>query len=89
MIFCGSVCFFSLLRCIIDFQFCYGNNMLSVYSCSQIPSGFNVSSECRDLVLRLLTRDPADRISFEDFFAHPFLELDKVPSEHSLSKAVR
>ncbi|XP_067931900.1 serine/threonine-protein kinase ULK3-like [Watersipora subatra] len=54
----------------------------------QIPPGFDISDDCRDLVLRLLTRDPAKRISFEDFFAHPFLALDRVPNGESLPKAV-
>ncbi|XP_055335602.1 serine/threonine-protein kinase unc-51-like [Paramacrobiotus metropolitanus] len=36
-----------------------------------IPS--KTSPEFRDLLLRLLKRNPRDRIEFDDFFVHPFL----------------
>ena len=48
----------------------------------------NVSDNCRDLLLRLLTRDPRKRIPFDDFFTHPFLDLKHAPSDSSLPKAV-
>ncbi|XP_077867106.1 LOW QUALITY PROTEIN: serine/threonine-protein kinase ULK3-like [Saccoglossus kowalevskii] len=51
-----------------------------------LPAGFNVSDQCRDLLLRLLQRDPKQRISFEDFFNHPFIDLEHMPSAKSLEK---
>lgn len=53
----------------------------------ELPYGVNVSDKCRDLLLRLLTRDPNKRISFEEFFTHPFLDLKHAPSSTSLPKA--
>ena len=37
-----------------------------------------LSPECIDLLRGLLHRDAADRISFEDFFNHPFLKTEEV-----------
>ena len=34
----------------------------------------DVSAECADLLERLLRHNPAERISWEDFFAHPWLQ---------------
>ena len=48
-----------------------------------------MSVECRDLLHRLLERDPNKRISFEEFFDHPFVDLEHVPGPSSLLKAVR
>ncbi|GLH05652.1 Serine/threonine-protein kinase ULK3 [Gryllus bimaculatus] len=47
-----------------------------------------ISSECRDLLTRLLQHDPDQRISYEDFFDHPFLDLEHFPSNESYEKAV-
>lgn len=52
------------------------------------PSGVRVSHACKDLLQRLLQRDPEQRLSFEEFFAHPFLDLEHMPSEESYSKGV-
>ncbi|XP_072409066.1 serine/threonine-protein kinase ULK3 isoform X2 [Chiloscyllium punctatum] len=53
----------------------------------ELPPGTRVSRECRDLLLRLLERDPEQRITFEEFFMHPFVDLDHMPSAESLEKA--
>ena len=53
-----------------------------------IPDSPKVSSECKDLLKSCLQRDPAERISFEDFFNHPFLDLEHMPSDDSLAKAL-
>lgn len=54
----------------------------------QLPSRPPLSPECRDLLGQLLERDPLKRISFECFFAHPFVDMEHVPGPESLSKAV-
>ena len=54
----------------------------------QLPVESKVSPNCQDLLLALLQRDPLARISFEEFFAHPFLDLEHVPSPLCLEKAV-
>lgn len=52
----------------------------------QLPEGKTVSDSCTDLLLKLLQRNPKQRISFEDFFAHPFVDLEHVPSAETLKK---
>lgn len=54
----------------------------------QLPSRPQLSLECRDLLGQLLERDPLKRISFERFFAHPFVDMEHVPGPESLGKAV-
>ncbi|BES94860.1 MIT (microtubule interacting and transport) domain [Nesidiocoris tenuis] len=51
-----------------------------------IPPG--LSDECRDLLSRLLVIQPKDRISFDSFFSHPFLDLEHYPTDESYQKAV-
>uniref|UniRef100_A0A8C0EZ45 Serine/threonine-protein kinase ULK3 n=1 Tax=Bubo bubo TaxID=30461 RepID=A0A8C0EZ45_BUBBB len=53
----------------------------------ELPSRPPLSPECRDLLGQLLERDPVKRISFECFFAHPFVDMEHVPSPESLCKA--
>ncbi|XP_034639484.1 serine/threonine-protein kinase ULK3 isoform X1 [Trachemys scripta elegans] len=53
----------------------------------ELPSRPRLSQECRDLLQRLLERDPLQRISFEEFFAHPFVDMEHMPSAESLRKA--
>ncbi|KAK7477825.1 hypothetical protein BaRGS_00030903, partial [Batillaria attramentaria] len=53
----------------------------------ELPAGVHVSDECRDLLLRLLQRDPDDRISFEEFFSHPFVDLQHSPSPECIIRA--
>nr|XP_022328897.1 serine/threonine-protein kinase ULK3-like isoform X1 [Crassostrea virginica] len=54
----------------------------------EIPYGVNISDNCRDLILRLLKRDPKERITFEEFFNHPFVDLEHCASNESLTKAI-
>ncbi|CAF1446149.1 unnamed protein product [Rotaria sordida] len=42
----------------------------------EIPNDTRISSECRNLLEGLLQRDPNRRISFQDFFRHPFIFID-------------
>ncbi|XP_029819019.1 LOW QUALITY PROTEIN: serine/threonine-protein kinase ULK3 [Manacus vitellinus] len=53
----------------------------------KLPSRPQLSPECRDLLGQLLERDPLKRISFERFFAHPFVDMEHVPGPESLGKA--
>lgn len=53
-----------------------------------IPRGSGISEACRDLLTRCLERDPEKRISFQDFFEHPFLDLEHMPSQESEAKAM-
>ncbi|NWI40006.1 ULK3 kinase, partial [Picathartes gymnocephalus] len=54
----------------------------------ELPSRPQLSLECRDLLGQLLERDPGKRISFQCFFAHPFVDMEHVPGPESLGKAV-
>ncbi|XP_036204838.1 serine/threonine-protein kinase ULK3 isoform X1 [Myotis myotis] len=53
----------------------------------ELPLRPQLSPDCQDLLRRLLERDPGRRISFQDFFAHPWVDLDHMPSEESLARA--
>ncbi|XP_041837864.1 serine/threonine-protein kinase ULK3 isoform X2 [Melanotaenia boesemani] len=53
----------------------------------ELPPGARVSKDCRDLLLRLLERNPDARITFAEFFTHPFLDLEHMPSADSIVKA--
>uniref|UniRef100_A0AAY4DK02 Serine/threonine-protein kinase ULK3 n=1 Tax=Denticeps clupeoides TaxID=299321 RepID=A0AAY4DK02_9TELE len=53
----------------------------------ELPAGARVSRNCRDLLLRLLERDPEVRLTFQHFFSHPFVDLEHMPSAESLGKA--
>uniref|UniRef100_T1JMQ7 Serine/threonine-protein kinase ULK3 n=1 Tax=Strigamia maritima TaxID=126957 RepID=T1JMQ7_STRMM len=53
----------------------------------EIPYGAQISRSCRDLLTKLLKRNPVERISFEDFFNHQFLDLEHTPSCRSYEKA--
>ncbi|KAJ0056242.1 hypothetical protein NL108_004523, partial [Boleophthalmus pectinirostris] len=53
----------------------------------ELPPGTRVSKDCRDLLLRLLERNPDARITFAEFFMHPFVDLEHMPSVESLGKA--
>uniref|UniRef100_A0ABM5EWX6 Serine/threonine-protein kinase ULK3 n=1 Tax=Pogona vitticeps TaxID=103695 RepID=A0ABM5EWX6_9SAUR len=53
----------------------------------ELPSRPRLSPECRDLLQRLLKRDPQQRISFQEFFDHPFVDLEHMPSKESLGQA--
>uniref|UniRef100_A0A8D0H5P2 Serine/threonine-protein kinase ULK3 n=1 Tax=Sphenodon punctatus TaxID=8508 RepID=A0A8D0H5P2_SPHPU len=53
----------------------------------ELPSRPRLSWECRDLLQRLLERDPEKRISFEEFFTHPFVDMEHMPGAESLAKA--
>ncbi|XP_066885457.1 serine/threonine-protein kinase ULK3 isoform X2 [Kogia breviceps] len=53
----------------------------------ELPLRPALSQDCRDLLQRLLERDPSRRISFQDFFAHPWVDLEHMPSGESLARA--
>ncbi|XP_025027174.1 serine/threonine-protein kinase ULK3 isoform X3 [Python bivittatus] len=53
----------------------------------ELPSRPRLSPECRDLLQRLLQRDPQQRISFQAFFAHPFVDMEHMPNAECLGKA--
>ncbi|XP_061567631.1 serine/threonine-protein kinase ULK3 [Cololabis saira] len=53
----------------------------------ELPPGARVSQDCRNLLLRLLERKPDARITFAEFFNHPFVDLEHMPSAESIVKA--
>lgn len=46
-----------------------------------IPTNAKISGECEDLLTRLLQHDVSKRITFKEFFEHPFLDLKHSPNE--------
>ena len=42
----------------------------------KIPMETNISDDCRDLLLKLLQKDPEKRISWPQFFTHPWLDAE-------------
>uniref|UniRef100_A0A8C2QL37 Serine/threonine-protein kinase ULK3 n=1 Tax=Cricetulus griseus TaxID=10029 RepID=A0A8C2QL37_CRIGR len=53
----------------------------------ELPLWPQLSLDCRDLLQRLLEWDPSRRISLQDFFAHPWVDLEHMPSGESLARA--
>ena len=53
----------------------------------KIPSHPSLSEACEDLLARCLQRDPTQRIDYEEFFEHPFLDLEHMPTDESETKA--
>lgn len=54
----------------------------------ELPYGVEVSDNCRDLITRLLQRDPEKRITYDDLAKHPFIDIEHSPSSSSLDKAI-
>jgi len=54
----------------------------------RIPNHPQVTPNCKDLLSKLLQRDPKVRISFNDFFSHPFVDLEHAPGPHCLNEAI-
>ncbi|VDN08977.1 unnamed protein product [Dibothriocephalus latus] len=54
----------------------------------EIPLSPPISEDCRNLLSRLLKRDPGQRIHHEQFFNHPFIDLPYAPCPESLLRAV-
>lgn len=54
----------------------------------EIPSNSKISSECENLLTRLLQHDPDQRITFQDFFTHDFVDLKHAPSDENMEKAI-
>ncbi|CAF0922286.1 unnamed protein product [Rotaria sp. Silwood1] len=58
----------------------------------EIPNDAQISPECRNLLENLLQRNPDKRISFPDFFRHPFICLDVSPqiahADNTLQQAI-
>ncbi|KRZ10972.1 Serine/threonine-protein kinase ULK3 [Trichinella zimbabwensis] len=52
-----------------------------------LPTTVSLSVDCRDLMLRLLRVDPKQRIEFEHFFSHPFIDMQHFPSAACLARA--
>ncbi|CAG2102455.1 unnamed protein product [Medioppia subpectinata] len=55
----------------------------------KIPTNIDISDNCRDILAKLLQRDPRKRISFDEFFGHPFIDLEHMPSSESYTKGVQ
>lgn len=53
-----------------------------------IPRSKHLSKECFDLLSKCLLREPEERITFDDFFSHPFLDLKHLPATDSYSKGM-
>ena len=47
-----------------------------------------MSPECKDLLMSLLRHDPRERITFDEFFAHDFLDLAYAPTKENYEMAV-
>lgn len=47
-----------------------------------------MSATCKDLLMTLLKHNPADRITYDEFFAHDFLDLEHAPTKENYDKAV-
>lgn len=54
----------------------------------EVPKCAKISRECKDLLLKLLQHDPSQRIDFQEYFDHEFLDLKHMPSEENFAKAL-
>ncbi|KAM3955638.1 unc-51 like kinase 3 homolog Aduk [Aphomia sociella] len=54
----------------------------------EIPRNSSITPGCQDLLTRLLQHDPDRRISYDEFFAHEYLDLENMPSKENYEKAV-
>lgn len=52
----------------------------------KFPSTVTLSSECKDLIRRLLRKDPKERLTFSEFFSHPFIAHPEKDKEESSSE---
>lgn len=56
----------------------------------EIPTNAKIiSSECEDLLTRLLQHNPDNRITFDEFFNHDFVDLKHAPSEETMKIAIK
>ncbi|KOC67541.1 Serine/threonine-protein kinase ULK3 [Habropoda laboriosa] len=53
----------------------------------ELPRGSHISRECKDLLLSLLRHNPDERITFDEFFAHEFLDFAHAPTKENYDKA--
>lgn len=54
----------------------------------EIPINAKISPECEDLLTRLLQHNPDNRITFDEFFNHDFVDLKHAPSDQNMEKAI-
>jgi len=59
-------------------------NLIDGTTTVTIPLEGSLSTECCDLLRRLLQKDPDRRITWTQFFAHPWLKLDHIPHPTSI-----
>lgn len=55
----------------------------------KIPNNVKISTECQDLILKLLVKDPKKRISWDDFFNHKWFESNtkvEIPTNNIIFK---
>lgn len=51
-----------------------------------IASTAAISMDCRDIMTRLLVHKPEQRMTFDEFFDHPFLDLKHDASDEVIQK---
>ncbi|XP_026825173.1 serine/threonine-protein kinase ULK3 isoform X2 [Ooceraea biroi] len=54
----------------------------------EIPKAAHISAMCKDLLMALLKHNPSNRITYDEFFAHEFLDLEHAPTKENYEKAV-
>lgn len=54
----------------------------------ELPKYATISQQCSDLLFRLLKYSPDERIGFEDFFKHEFLDLIHIPTQENYLSAI-
>lgn len=54
----------------------------------ELPRNAAISPKCENLLFRLLKYNPDERIGFEDFFKHEFLDLIHIPTAENYLTAI-
>ncbi|XP_012261836.2 serine/threonine-protein kinase ULK3 [Athalia rosae] len=54
----------------------------------ELPKNAYITAECKDLITSLLKHNPTERMTFDEFFGHEFLDLRHAPTTDNYDKAV-
>lgn len=62
--------------------------MITKENLMTIPRHSHMSANCENLLRSLLTYNKDDRIKFEDFYKHPFIDINKMPTNENYNYIV-
>lgn len=54
----------------------------------EIPKSKPISSKCEDCLRKLLKHEPSERMTFEAFFSHKFIDILNIPTEEPVNGTI-